>query len=187
MNEVFSEYVGLTAEAISLIEGMRADPRESKSQILIRTLSSLQKLEDNKETKQASFRSDINGFIDYGEGIRIRIGEPLFLFLSVRDKNPYKADARGEVHQDGFYLDGRNIGPSNKRQFTPAMHIIQEKKNHRNPAGKLVPLSAMRQWHVVRDGELRSLVDIKDPKLARKRGGEREWKGINLDDLKFEL
>jgi hypothetical protein len=186
MTEIFSEYVGLTAEAVSLIEGLRADARESKSQILVRILAPLQN--SNSEIADDSpERSKAIEYMDYGEGIRIAIGEPLLLFLSLREKDPRKPDAHGEIRRDGFYLDGNKIGPSHKRQFAPAMHFIQKKKQHRNPSGDLVSLSAMRQWHVIRDGELRSLEDIKDPKIARKRDGGRKYKNINLDDLKFDL
>jgi hypothetical protein len=49
------------------------------------------------------------------------------------------------------------------------MRLVQERKGHRNAKSEIISLSAWRQWHVVRDGRLFSMFELKDPTLARKR------------------
>jgi hypothetical protein len=161
--ESYAEFVGLTAEAIALIEQARQSPTESKSAILVRVLA----------PTQPPALSDVNDadavWFDYGEGIRIREGEPLFLFLNRPNRHANKPDAKAEIRKDGFFLEGEYVGPSDKRQFTPAMKIVQARKNHIDKKGNPISTSAMRRWCVLRGGELVRLDDIKDPKLARRR------------------
>jgi hypothetical protein len=59
------------------------------------------------------------------------------------------------------------------------MRLVQEKINHRNEAGKIISLSAWRQWHVERGGQLIPVLELKDPALARKRG--RGWVSLPND------
>jgi hypothetical protein len=177
--EVFAEYVGLTAEAVALIEGVRNSPSESKSDILIRVLAPVQKMVP--EGKSSEFK-------DYGEGIRIRYGEQMFLFLTKTAKDASRPDARGEVRPDAFYLDGTPCGPSHKRPFQQAMRKVQERKGHVDQNGKPTSLSSMRQWHVVRDGQFRSLDEIKDPRLRRRRGRHQiDLSGLDLGALKIQV
>lgn len=154
--ETYAEYAGLTAEAVRLIEEHRKDPAETKSQILVRALGS-----PAPESHPEAF--------DYGEGIKIFEGEQLFLFLPGTPMRADHATAHAVVRKDGFYLEGKNIGPAEKRQFTPAMKMVQQKLKDFNEKGELKSLSAIRQWHVLRDGKLQSLESIKNPELARKR------------------
>lgn len=152
--ETYAEYAGLTAEAVRLIEEHRKDSAETKSQILVRVLGSPV--------------SHLEAF-DYGEGIKIFEGEHLLLFLPGTPIRGDHATARAVVRKDGFYLEGKNIGPAAKRQFTPAMKMVQRKLKDFNEQGELKSLSAIRQWYVLRDGKLRSLESIKNPELARRR------------------
>jgi hypothetical protein len=73
--ESYAEFVGLTAEAIALIEQARLSPNESKSAILVRVLT--------PPRPPVHITPDANDvWFDYGEGIKILEGEPLFLFLN---------------------------------------------------------------------------------------------------------
>lgn len=162
MIENYSEYAGLTTEASALIERHRQSPIESKSQILVRVLSGA-----NGQPAMAGVNGD---YLDLGQGVRLRAGERPVLFLSEEAKRKGQPDAVAEVRSDGFYLDGKRIEPSKGSVLQPAMKIVQERKKHRNADGDIISLSAWRQWHVVRDGKMFSMVELKDPALARKRG-----------------
>ena len=155
---MYAEYVGLTSEALSLIEQFRASPSESRSEILIRALSQVTRPELQS-----------GAYLDLGQGAQLRIGETPILYLSEDAKRWRKADAIAEVRADGFYLDGRKIRPSKGSVLQPAMKLVQERKGHRNSLGELISLSAWRQWYVIRDGKLLSMFELKDPALARRR------------------
>ena len=114
--------------------------------------------------------SDSDGFLDLGQGAHLRVGEKPVLFLSEAAKRSGQPDAVAEVRAEGFYLNGRKIEPSHGSVLQPAMKIVQKRKNHRNSKGELISLSAWRQWHVVRDNNLIPIFELKDQKLARKRG-----------------
>lgn len=172
-SESYAEFVGLTAEAIALIEQARRSPNESKSAILVRVLKSRPPFVPSDHTDSVWF--------DFGEGIRVREGEKLYLFLNRMNRYSKVPDAQAEIRGDSFYLNGERFGPSNKRQFTPAMQVIQREKGHVDANGEPISTSSMRQWCVVRNGELVSLVDIKDPKLARKRGKPFDTANITIE------
>jgi hypothetical protein len=63
-------------------------------------------------------------------------------------------------------LLGKKIEPSKGSVLQPAMRLIQEKLNHRNERGEIISLSAWRQWHVERDGQLKPVLEPKDPSLV---------------------
>ena len=155
------EYAGLTKEASSLIERFRSSPDETKADIIVRVLSPF--LSGSPSNASAEF-------FDVGQGARLNVGEHPVLYLSEDAKRLRKPDAIAEVRKDGFYLDGQKIAPSKGSVLQPAMRRVQEGKNHRNNQGEIIALSAWRQWHVERDGKLCSLLELKDPALARKRG-----------------
>jgi hypothetical protein len=161
MAENYSEFAGLTAEAAALIERHRQSPIESKSQILVRVLSGA----NGKPTANTN-----PGYLDLGQGVYLRVGEQPVLFLSEEAKRQRKPDAVAEVRSDGFYMDGKRIAPSKGSVLQPAMKIVQERKKHRNSDGEIISLSSWRQWHVVREGKLLRMDELKDPALARKRG-----------------
>lgn len=157
---MFVEYAGLTQEAATLVECFRASPSETKSDILVRVLAPL----------RAPLKRDDIAELDLGQGARLRVGEGVVLFLSEDSKRARQPHATAEVRHDGFYLFGKKIEPSKGSVLQPAMRLVQEKVNHRNDKGEIISLSAWRQWHVVRGGQLVSIVELKDPALARKRG-----------------
>ncbi len=161
MAAVFAEYIGFSAEASALIEQFRQSPIESKSDILVRVLSGL---------KGQTAHVDSTEFFDLGQGARLRIGEKPMLFLTEEAKRGRQPDASAEIRKNGFYLDGKKILASRGNPLQPAMKLVQERKNHRNDKGELISLSAWRQWHVVRDGKLVSMLELKDPALAHRRG-----------------
>lgn len=161
--EVFAEYTGLTADAVALIERFRREPTESKSEILVRVLSPLVPVKTGEDDQPGKL-------IDYKEGIKLRVGEKLYLFLSKEAKDKNRPDGLAELKEDGFYFEGRKLAPLGKRAFQPAMRMAQERARHFDSDGKPVSLSALRQWHVLREGTLKPLVELKDPELARTRG-----------------
>jgi hypothetical protein len=100
----------------------------------------------------------------------LHVGEKPILFLSQAAKRSRTPDAVAEVKADGFYLDGKKVRARKGNPLQSAMKLIQERRNHRNHKGELISLSAWRQWHVVRDGKLCSILELKDPNLAHRRG-----------------
>lgn len=166
---MISEYVGLTAEAITLIERRRLSPEESRSDIIVRALSA-----GPEKPVPASPKR-----LDLGQGAFLLVGERPRLFLTEEAKRANRADAVAEVREDGLYLSGEKIEPSRGSVLQPAMHQVQNLLNHRNNKGEIISLSAWRQWHVERDGKLLSMVELKDPDLARKRSR----KALTIDDL----
>jgi hypothetical protein len=166
---MYEEYVGLTGAAIALIEGHRKSPQESKSDILIRVLTPL----------AAPQRSE--KFVDVGQGVRLRVGESIVLFLSKEDKQNERPAAKAEIRKDGFFLHGRKkISPSKGSVIHPAMRLVQAELKHRNDKGEIVSLNAYRQWHALRDGKLVPLDELKDPALRRTRGRRA---AVTLEDL----
>jgi hypothetical protein len=174
MTETYAEYPGLTAEAVALIEQHRRSPFESKSQILVRVLSD----PNGRATARVP-----DPDLDLGQGARLRVGERPVLFLSEEAKRKGQPDAVAEVRADGFYLEGKRIEPSKGSVLQPAMKIVQERENHRNANGEIISLSAWRQWHVLREGKLFSIVELKDPALARKRGRITAAQAVTLEDI----
>ena len=172
MPNVIVEYAGLTQEAATLIEGFRTSPGESKSDILVRVL---------RPGSDGSKSPPVGG-IDLGQGVVLPVGEKLYLYLSEDAKRSRKANAVAEVMADGFYLSGKKIEPSHGSVLQPAMKQIQEKIGHRNERGEIISLSAWRQWHVLRDGNLVPVFELKAPNLARKRG--RVWSNRTDKSLK---
>jgi hypothetical protein len=99
-------------------------------------------------------------------------------------KKLQKPDSEAEVKDDGIYLFGKKVKPSKGSILQPAMRLIQEAKNHRNPEGLIVSLNAYRQWHVIRQERFVPIYDLKDPDLARKRGGSASFiSSLSLEDL----
>jgi hypothetical protein len=162
---MYAEFVGLTSQAVTLIECFRKSPSESKSDILVRVLSPLVKLPPRADPLPIRPR-----WFDLGQGARLIIGEKIFLYLSKAAKKTDRADAVAEVKADGLYLDGRKVKASRGNPLQSAMRAIQEKKGHRNDAGKIISLSAWRQWHAIREGQLVPVFELKDRTLAHTRG-----------------
>jgi hypothetical protein len=173
------EYIGLTKAQCALVERFRRSPDETKSEIIERVLSPLRSLATRAQATAAGIRETVEWF-DLGQGARLKVGEQPRLFLSEDAKRRRSPDAVAEIRSDGFYLDGSKITPSYGSVLQPAMRIVQERKNHRNAKGELISLSAWRQWYVSRDGKLVSILELKDPKLARRRGRDE----ISLEDLR---
>lgn len=160
---MYAEFVGLTPEAIVLIERLRKSPEETKSEILQRVLGPI---------ALGSRAGDelIDEKFDLGQGVWLRVGEKPMLFLSKDAKQSMKPDGIAEIRADGFYLSGKRIHESPRRALDPAMKSVQKTKGHLNEKGELISHSAWRDWHVLRDGRLLSLFELKDPTLAQKRG-----------------
>src|ERR1700679_2330373 len=151
---MFVEYAGLTQEASTLIERLRRDPSETKSDILVRVLSPIVGTAPSQGQET---------YLDLGQGARLRVGERAYLFLSLsEDAKRNQPDAVAQVYSDGLHLDGKLVEPSNGSFLHPAMRVIQKKSNHRNEKGEIISLSAWRQWHVERDGHLVPVFELKD-------------------------
>lgn len=157
---VFVEYAGLTQETAALVEHFRKSPEETKSEIIFRILSPLRAPTSPVGAK----------VLDLGQGAKLFDGEELLLFLSEEAKRARTPHAVATVKSGEFFMDGKRVQPSNRSVLQPAMHLVQDKLGHRNDKGEIISLSAWRQWHVVRKGQLISMVELKDPSLARKRG-----------------
>ena len=157
---MFTEYVGLGQDVASHIEALRERSSETKNDILRRVLGI------GAEAKQMTQNS---APIDFGQGVHLPVGEKLYLYLSKPSNAGQKPDGVAEVGPDGLYLDGQKITPSRGSSIAPAMQAVQVRSNHVNGEGKLVSLSAYRQWHVVRDGKMVPLDRLKDPNQRRHR------------------
>lgn len=175
---MFSEYVGLTQDVASFIEGKRLSPLETKSAILKRILIATEMVPE--EAHKSADRE-----FDFGQGVRIAAGETLYLYLSKPNSVNQKPDAMAEVREDGLYLDEVRVEPSHNSVIAPAMQMVQRKLGHLNSEGKTVSLSAYRQWHVVRDGKLVALDQLKSPELRRKRRSKASK--VNVEALLAEL
>ena len=157
---IFPEYVGLTQQVACLIELHRVDLTETKNDILLRIIPRGH-VQEAKPTQPQE--------IDFGQGIRLPVGEKLYLYLSKPNDSTQKPDGTAYTKADGLYVDDKKITPSRGSLIAPAMHLFQQRLGHFDSKGKPVSLSAYRQWHVVRNGSLVSLDELKDPKLARRR------------------
>ena len=164
---MFSEFAGLTQRAASLIESFRISPDETKSDIIVRTLSGLC---GNENANHGSLdRGNAQATFELGQGAQLHVGESVFLFLSENAKRDRRPHATAEVKRDGLYLFGQRIEPSKGSVLQPAMRLVQEKLDHRNENGEIISLSAWRQWHVERDGQLIPTLYLKNPALSHKR------------------
>ena len=178
--ESYVEFAGLTAEAVRLIEELRQSPADTKSQILVRALTPLQRTVARPVPGNGQF-------VDYKEGIVLPVGEKVYLFLSRGAKLEGKPDAVGEVRLNGLFMDGKFIATSpGRRPFQPGMKIVQNRKKlFSKTNGGTVSLSALRQWCVLRDGKFVTLEELKDPALKRTRGGkiglEQALKDLDLE------
>lgn len=162
---MFTEFVGITQEVSNLIELHRKNSTETKCDILQRVLQ-------KPAEKRPAAKERV---LDIGQGATLKVGEEIYLFLSDESKKLFKAgrkkcDGVATVGVDGIYVNNEKIPPSRGSSLQPAMRLFQEKLGHRNSNGEVIALSAWRQWHVLRDGQLIPIVDLKDPAKARKRG-----------------
>ena len=157
---MFVEYVGLEQDVASEIEDRRENKSETKNAIL-RRLFGKRPMHQEAGVPPAH--------LDFGQGIKLPVGERLFLYLTAPKTVDQKPDGTAEVGAEGIYLDGKLVTPSKGSALAPAMHAVQARLNHINDKGKLVSLSAYRQWYVVRDKKLVPLDQLKDPKLRRHR------------------
>ncbi len=157
---IFPEYVGLSQEVACMIEAHRFDPDETKNDILLRIITK----------KPLKFEGPAQPpLVDLGQGVRLPVGEKLYLYLSKPNDCSQKPHGIAEIKADGLYVENKKILPSRGSSIAPAMHLYQWRHGHMNSGGKLKSLSAYRQWYVIRDGSLIPLEELKDPKLARKR------------------
>lgn len=166
------KYIGLTAEAAALIEGRRSRPDQAEWEIIVDALK------PSAKSPVATPPGLPRVGLDLGQGVKLNVGERLFLFLNERSKRARKPDGLAEVRADGLYVEGRRIEPSRGTPLQPAMQIFQRRVDPR-----MVSLSAWRQWHVLRDKTFVPLVELKDPELAHRRGGQID----DFDRLLAEL
>lgn len=172
---MFAEYVGLSQKVASKIESYRVHDEETKDDILWRILAESTGAEEQLQLVHFSF----------GQGVKLPVGETLYLYLSKPNSASQKPDGVAEVRVDGLYLDNERVIPSHGSVLAPAMHAIQERVGHQNNEGKLVSLSAYRQWHVIRDGKLVSLDELKDPAQKRRRTPKADK--VDVEALLAEL
>jgi hypothetical protein len=164
------KYVGLTAEASALIEGRRSRPDQTESEIIVEALK--------------PSAADTQAMLDLGQGVKLPALDRLFLFLNERSKREKKPDGTAEVgaEADGIYVEGRKVESSRGSPLAAAMLIFQTRAVEQGRAEKLVSLNAWLKWHVLREGRFVPLFELKDPKLARRRGPP-----VDVDKLFEEL
>jgi hypothetical protein len=152
------KYVGLTAEASALIESRRSRPDQTESEIIVEAL----------KPSAAQTRA----MLDLGQGVRLPALDRLYLFLNEQSKKAKKPDGTAEVgpEADGIYVDSHRVQNSRGSPLAAAMLIFQKRAVAEGRADKLVSLNAWLKWHVLRDGRLVPLFELKDPTLARRRG-----------------
>lgn len=173
---MFAEYVGIEQDVASAIEAGRENASETKNDILRRIFR------EWGGTKAAAGGTPP---LDFGQGIRLPIGERLYLYLSKPNGVGQKPDGIADVKDGGLYLGDRRITPSHGSVITPAMKEIQRQVGHVNQNGDLISLSAYRQWHVIRGGQLVPLDRLKDP--AQRRTRTPKASKVDVDALLKEL
>lgn len=176
-SESYAEYVGLTQDAITALEINRKTPTESRSTILIRMAGLLASVPSVKPENADYTRKTL----DFGEGIKLFVGERLYLFITNQSLVSGEADAEAVIKRDGLYMDGKKVVALKGRPFHQAMRQVQERMNHKNEKGEIISLSAIHKWHVFRDGIYKSLLNLKDPKLARTRFTVKKIDDLDLD------
>ena len=164
------KYVGLTGEASALIESRRRRPDQTESEIIVEAL------------KPSAVQT--RPMFDLGQGVRLSPLDRLYLFLNEQSKKAKKPDGTAEVgtEADGIYVDGRKVQNSRGSPLAAAMLIFQKRAMDEGRSDKLVSLNAWLKWHVLRDGRLVPLFELKDPTLARRRGA-----AVDVDKLLQEL
>jgi hypothetical protein len=92
------------------------------------------------------------------------------------------ADAIALVGARGINVDGKHY-PCGRGFLNHAMKAVQGRKGHVNGTGDAPSLSAWRQWHVLRNGRLMTLVELKDPALANTRS--RQFTGKSFEEVRI--
>ena len=169
----FVKFVGLTQEAAEAIERKRQRADESESEIVARELGS-------RSTPSGPVNGAGPPTLDFGQGIKLPMGQELYLFLSKTDAQSGRIAATGKVRAAGVEVGGRLFERHRGSYLQRPMKLVQERLNHRNAAGELLSLSAYQQWHVKKNGEFVPLDDLKDEKLRRRR---RPTLDLSLDDI----
>lgn len=156
---MYCKFVGLTQEVAALIETRRKSPEQSENDIMLEVLRpSATPVPTATET------------FDLGQGVTVHVGEKLMLFLDEQAKKSRKPHGVADVRRDGIYVDGQKVQASRGSVITPAMRIFQERLRHRNALKEIISLNAFIKWHVIRDGQIVNLMELKDPSKTRKRG-----------------
>jgi hypothetical protein len=178
--EQFVEYMGITRDVSNLIEAHRSTQSETKNDILSRILVAYTNGRTNRPTQERNIKNPLT--LDIGQGAKLVVGEKMYLFLNEQAKRERSPDGIADVRADGVYVDEVLVKRKKRSYLQPAMEIFQQRLGHYNDSGKLISLNAWLKWHVVRDGKLVCLKDLKDPLLARTRGANRP-SGLSLADL----
>ena len=173
----FAEYAGLSQEVAFLIEAHRTGPSETKNDILLRIVP--------RHINESLVTAAKPKLIDFGQGVVLPVGEKLYLYLATPSAHNPTPDGIAEVKVDGLYIDDIRVEASRGSLITPAMHIFQKRNGHVNSQGKLISLSAFRQWHVLRKGQFVPLESLKAPELRRKRTTKAQ--AVDVDALLAEL
>ncbi len=170
----YSEFIGISPRTSALIETFRRSPDEPKDEIIERALSGIARETGSEHTK-------IPGMLDLGEGAQAVVGERLYLFLSKAAKEAGKPDGVALVGSTAISM-GAQVFPQRYGFLHAAMKAVQTKLKHVNGKGEVISLSAWRQWHVQRGDKLVPVVDLKNPALAKRRGGTLSTP-LSLEDL----
>ncbi|WP_394761220.1 hypothetical protein [Phenylobacterium sp.] len=164
---MYVKYAGLTADAAEALERYRASPSETESDIIIRKLG---RPEQGSIARPESRPASPGGAqLDLGQGIQLRVGETAYLYLSKTDMLRDEIAATALVTDNGLRMNGRVYGKFHGSYVQQPMKEIQRRLKHVNNQGKLISLSAYRQWYVLRDRTLVPIESLKNAALARTR------------------
>jgi hypothetical protein len=161
----YPEFIGISQATSRLIESRRLSPDETKDDIINRELSLPTKATPPSKRKSAPVSA---GTLDLGQGAKLAVGETMYLFLSKTARRANRPDATALVGSTGIMMNG-TVYPARRGFFNKAMADVQVAKGDVDSNGKPTSLSAWRQWHVLRDDRLTSLLELKDPTLANVR------------------
>lgn len=177
---MYPEFIGISQEVSALIEAHRADPAETKSDILSRVLGPSPTPAITSIPPPTPVPAE--ELLDLKQGVKVSVGDTLWLFLSVESLRRNEPDGRAEVRRDGLYIEGKRVTPSRGSHIQPAMAHFQRLRTARG--GKIASLNAYRQWYVRKGDQLVRLEDLKDPAQRRRRGWSNDH--ISLADLGLE-
>jgi hypothetical protein len=164
-NVAYPEFIGISQATSMLIEARRRSPDETKDDIINREFSLPTKVLTASARKSAPI---FDGMLDIGQGAKLSVGETTYLFLSKAARKANRPDATALVGKNSITMNGTNY-PAVRGFFNKAMADVQVTKGNVDSDGKPSSLSAWRQWHVLRNDRLTSLLELKDPEQANVR------------------
>jgi len=159
---MYAKFIGITAETAALIETRRQGPKESEDDILRRTLApTVDRGADSEEPVAGC---------DLGQGAVLREGERLYFFRHKRSRDAEKPEAIAESRNSSLYLYGQKVERSKGSLVQPALRMVQERLDDRNPKGEFISLDAWDYWYVRRHKVFLKVGMLRDQEKIVRRG-----------------